>query len=102
MAVKRGIKVTYFDGRGRAEVLRFALGGAGVYFENVLIKDRYAMEELLASDKLKYGQVPLLETASGMCLVQGGAQLRWIAREFGLYGENNNEAAQIDMIVEGA
>lgn len=50
MAVKRGIKVTYFDGRGRAEVLRFALGGAGIHFENVLIKDRKTMEDILASD----------------------------------------------------
>jgi len=102
MAVKRGIKVTYFDGRGRAEVLRFALGGAGVDFENVLIKDRKQMVEVLDSGKLKYGQMPLLETQTGMCLVQGGAQLRWIAREFGLYGEGNEEAAKIDMIVEGA
>ena len=59
------------------------------------------MTDLLATDKLMYGQVPLLELTDGTCLIQGGSQLRWIAREYKMYGENDSESAQIDMVVDG-
>jgi len=63
------IVVTYFKGRGRAESIRFALGGAGVDFENADITERKHMTDLMATGKLMVDQVPLLELPDGTPIV---------------------------------
>eukprot|EP00286_Rhodomonas_abbreviata_P005171 CAMPEP_0181329056 /NCGR_PEP_ID=MMETSP1101-20121128/23093_1 /TAXON_ID=46948 /ORGANISM="Rhodomonas abbreviata, Strain Caron Lab Isolate" /LENGTH=222 /DNA_ID=CAMNT_0023438081 /DNA_START=41 /DNA_END=709 /DNA_ORIENTATION=- len=63
------VKVTYWAGRGRAEPLRCILAAAGIRFENNFLQNRAELLELIASKKLAYEQVPLVEI-DGLDLVQ--------------------------------
>ncbi|XP_052071735.1 glutathione S-transferase-like [Mytilus californianus] len=45
------------------------------------------------------GQVPVL-TVGGTQIPQSGAIIRYLAREFGLYGKNNMENTMVDVIIE--
>ncbi|KAF4653057.1 Glutathione S-transferase A4 [Perkinsus chesapeaki] len=93
-------KLNYFAGRGRAEAIRFTLALANVEYENVFIRTRKDMLDLMP--KLKYGQVPMLETPEGDCLVQTGAIIRYIARRFNLYGASEGKEERVDEIIEAA
>merc|ERR1712243_450770 len=69
---------------------------AGVEFTD----DRFSFEEWPAKkESTPFGQVPVLYIYDKP-LPQSGAITRYLAREFGLVGDNNMEAAYIDMIVE--
>jgi len=96
------MKLWYFRGRGKAEIIRFALGAAGVEWDDCYLCNRAAMEELLKAGKLLYDQVPMLELPDGKCIVQTNAILRYIAEEFHLNGTTPIERAEVDMLVEGA
>ena len=48
---------------------------------------------------IPWGQLPALEY-DGKMLVQSISIARFVAREFGLAGKNNLEAAQADMLVD--
>ncbi|KAF4667009.1 Glutathione S-transferase A4 [Perkinsus chesapeaki] len=93
-------KFHYFYGRGRAEGIRFALGLAGVDYEDEFIRNRQDMLDLMP--RLRYGQVPMLETPEGDCLVQSGAIIRYIARRFNLYGASEGKEERVDEIIEAA
>jgi len=89
-------KLTYFDGRGLAEVSRLVFSAAGVAFEDF----RYA-EGKFANDKPNYAfeKIPEL-SVDGVKLVQSKAIERFLARRFGLMGSNDIESARIDMFGE--
>jgi len=89
-------KLYYFDLRARAEVARLLFTTAGVPFEDVRVKseDWPAMKK-----KMPFGQMPVLEI-DGKMLPQGRAINYYLAREFKLYGANNWESAQIDVVGE--
>ncbi|KAF4693858.1 Glutathione S-transferase A4 [Perkinsus olseni] len=93
-------KLYYFAGRGRGESVRFALALAGVEYENVFIRTRKDMLDLIP--RSTYGQAPLLETPEGECLVQTGAILRYIARKFDLYGKAEGKEERVDEIIEAS
>ena len=59
----------YFDGRGRANPIRFLLEETGTAYREELIRDASVMADLRKSGKLMYGQVPMLEI-DGINLVQ--------------------------------
>jgi hypothetical protein len=59
----------YFDGRGRANPIRFLLEETGTPYREECIRDANKMAELRESGKLMYGQVPMLEI-DGVCIVQ--------------------------------
>jgi glutathione S-transferase len=59
----------YFDGRGRANPIRFLLEETGTAYREEPIRDATAMADLRRSGKLMYGQVPMLEI-DGIHLVQ--------------------------------
>jgi len=48
-----------------------------------------------------FGQVPLFTVDGTFRLVQSNAIIRYLAREFNLYGKNNKEAALIDQLNDG-
>ncbi|XP_071808894.1 glutathione S-transferase-like [Asterias amurensis] len=90
-------KLLYFDyTRGRAEATRMLFAVANKELEDV----RITKEEW---PKIKpttpQGHVPVLEI-DGKQLPQSNAIESYVAREFGLYGSDNWEAAQIDVIRE--
>jgi len=91
----------YFNGRGKAESIRLMLAAAGVQFtEAAFITEPGQMEKLRKNGDLLFQQVPLLEW-DGKKLVQTAAILRHIARKCGLYGKNEDEMLQIDILTEG-
>ncbi|XP_019617294.1 PREDICTED: glutathione S-transferase A4-like [Branchiostoma belcheri] len=93
-------RLTYFNGRGRGESIRFMLGAAGIEFDEAFLETKEQMEELRARGDLLFNQVPLLEI-DGMKLVQTGAMIRYIARKGSLYGADDKESARIDMLTDG-
>ncbi|CEG48312.1 glutathione s [Plasmopara halstedii] len=75
------IKVTYFDGAGRAEDIRLAFYIGGVPFED----KRISFAEFKAiKGSLPLGQVPLLEV-DGEVFTQSHAMIRFAGRMAGLY-----------------
>ncbi|KAL8172770.1 UNVERIFIED_CONTAM: hypothetical protein K2H54_017578 [Gekko kuhli] len=93
-------KLTYFNGRGRMESIRWLLAAAGVEFEEVFLKKKEQLLKLIEGGYLLFDQVPLVEM-DGLKLVQTKAILNYIAEKYNLHGKDLKERAQIDMYVEG-
>eukprot|EP00012_Vannella_robusta_P006505 CAMPEP_0206195582 /NCGR_PEP_ID=MMETSP0166-20121206/7931_1 /ASSEMBLY_ACC=CAM_ASM_000260 /TAXON_ID=95228 /ORGANISM="Vannella robusta, Strain DIVA3 518/3/11/1/6" /LENGTH=207 /DNA_ID=CAMNT_0053612879 /DNA_START=163 /DNA_END=783 /DNA_ORIENTATION=- len=93
-------KLTYFNGRGRAEVVRYVLAGAGIEFTEEFLEKPEDIEALRATGKLIFRQVPLLEI-DGRAITQTEAMIRYIARNYGLYGSSEDEMIRCDMIYDG-
>lgn len=90
------IKLTYFYGKGRAEISRLILAFAGVKYED----NRITGEEMKAMKPyLTYGQVPKLEY-KGQVIYQSRTIARFLANEFGLAGKTNIEKGQADEVVD--
>ncbi|XP_060071043.1 glutathione S-transferase 1-like [Ylistrum balloti] len=89
-------KVTYFNGRGRAESTRIVLTEAGVPFEDIRInKEKWdAMKESTPTHTL-----PILETDEGIVLSQSSAILRYLGRRFGMYNGDVMEEYRIDLVM---
>jgi len=90
------LKLTYFNGRGRAEPSRLILAQAGVEYEDVRIE--FADWPALKST-LKFGQMPFLEV-DGKTITQSMAIARFLARRYKLAGQNELEEAEADAIVD--
>lgn len=89
-------KLTYFNGRGRAEFIRLIFAQAGVQYEDVRI-ERADWQQL--KPKSPFGQLPMLET-EGVTLCQSLAVARYLARKFDLAGKTDLEQARADMLVD--
>jgi len=91
----------YFDGRGKMEGIRLMFAAAGVQFtEAPFVTTAEQVEKFRKNGDLLFQQLPLVEI-DGKKLVQSGAILRHIARKYNLYGKNDDEKVQIDMLTEG-
>ncbi|XP_019393066.1 PREDICTED: glutathione S-transferase A4-like [Crocodylus porosus] len=93
-------KLTYFNGRGRMESVRWLLAAAGVEFEEVFLETREQYLKLIQDGDLLFDQVPLVDI-DGMKMVQTRAILSYIAGKHNLYGKDLKERAFIDTYVEG-
>ncbi|XP_053138741.1 glutathione S-transferase A4-like isoform X2 [Hemicordylus capensis] len=93
-------KLTYFNGRGRMEPIRWLLAAAGVEFEETFLEEKEQYLKLIKDGHLLFDQVPLVEI-DGLKLVQTKAILHYIAEKYNLHGKDLRERAQIDMYVEG-
>ncbi|XP_044277457.1 glutathione S-transferase A4-like isoform X1 [Varanus komodoensis] len=93
-------KLTYFNGRGRMESIRWLLAAAGVEFEETFLETREQYLKLIRDGYLLFDQVPLVEM-DGLKLVQTKAILNYIAEKYNLCGKDLKERAQINMYVEG-
>ncbi|KAG9493790.1 hypothetical protein GDO78_001589 [Eleutherodactylus coqui] len=91
----------YYNGRGRAEIIRWMLAVADIEYEEQFCTTLAELDKLLESGDLMFQQIPMLEI-DGMKLVQTRAILNYIADKANLYGSNLKERAYIDMYVEGA
>ena len=84
-------KLIYFNGKGRAEIVRFVFVQAGVEYEDV----RVTGEEFgKMKPTLPAGSLPVLEV-DGEQLAGSGVITRYLAEEYGLAGSNALENAQI-------
>jgi len=83
----------------RAEVARLALHLGKVPFENVT---SMKLDELRASGKATFGQMPILEV-DGKTVVQTGAIARYCGKQGGFYPRDDDwAAAKIDEIIDTA
>jgi len=90
-------KLTYFNGRGRAEIIRLVFTAAGIPFEDHRIAQE-ALPSIRAS--LPFGQVPILEIDSKIKLSQSLAIARYLAKKYGLAGKRDLDQIRVDMIVD--
>lgn len=91
-------KLTYFNVRGRAEVMRMLFALAEVQYEDVRIEqaDWPAKKAEIAPP---FGQIPILEV-DGVRLCQSNACARYIAKQFKLAGKTDLDQAKADIIVD--
>uniref|UniRef100_A0A674F050 glutathione transferase n=1 Tax=Salmo trutta TaxID=8032 RepID=A0A674F050_SALTR len=94
------VVLTYFNGRGKMESIRWLLTVAGVEFDEVNLTKHEEYVKLLSDGALMFEQVPLVEI-DGMKLVQTKAILSYIAGKYNLYGNDLKERVMIDMYSEG-
>jgi len=90
-------KLTYFNGRGRAEIIRLILTQAEVPFED----NRLSREEFIQrKSSLPFLQVPIFEIDGKITLCQSLAIARHLARKYNLAGKTELEQVQADMTVD--
>ena len=88
-------KLTYFDGRGRAEILRLILAYNGRKY----IDNRISFEEWATiQSSTPFGALPVLEI-NGCMYAQAIAVAQFLARESGLYTKNSLDTLTIDQIL---
>nr|AYN44552.1 glutathione S-transferase S12 [Brachionus koreanus] len=88
-------KLTYFNGRGRAELTRLIFSAAGVAFEDERVSDWPGTVKAEAP----LGQLPYL-TVDGEKMPQSIAFARMLARRFNMAGSNELEQARTDVVVD--
>merc|ERR1711935_1212876 len=90
------IKVHYFNGRGRAEVIRLALVQAGQEFEDI----RYERADWPKhKETAPQGTVPYIEVDDQQ-LSQSMACARYIASKYGLMGKDGWAEALVNQVLE--
>ncbi|XP_074531634.1 glutathione S-transferase A4-like [Halichoeres trimaculatus] len=94
------VVLTYFDGRGKMESIRWLLTAAEVDFDEVFLTKREQYQRLLEDGSLVFQQVPLVEI-DGMKLVQTKAILNYIAEKYNLHGKDIKDRVKINMYSEG-
>ena len=92
------IKVHYFPGYGRAEMMRMLLAHAKVEYENVDYTHE-TLAEVKATGILEFGQVPMLEY-EGKYLAQSQAAMRFLGKKYGYYPEDAYEAWRVDSTLD--
>nr|AYN44485.1 glutathione S-transferase S12/13 [Brachionus calyciflorus] len=88
-------KLTYFNGRGRAELTRLIFAAAGAQFED----ERVADWPGTAKADAPLGQLPYL-TVDGVKVPQSLAFARLVARRFNMTGSDDLEQAKTDAVVD--
>ncbi|ELT96462.1 hypothetical protein CAPTEDRAFT_169414 [Capitella teleta] len=91
----KNFKLTYFKGRGRAELIRWIFQQSNVVYEDCRIeRDEWAK----LKPETPFQQLPILEI-DGHVFSQSLAIARFLAKQFGLVGETLEDEAQADMLV---
>ncbi|OWF38469.1 S-crystallin SL11-like [Mizuhopecten yessoensis] len=88
-------RVIYFDARGRAEPIRLSLAAAGQVFEDKRVQSE---EWEKMKSEMPQGAVPIL-SVDGHMIAQSTAILRYIAREYDMYGEGTKNMTMVDTII---
>jgi glutathione S-transferase len=89
-------KLTYFNGRGRAEAARFVFAQAGVEYEDVRLTGEEFKE---MKHTFPTGALPVLEV-DGKALAASEVITRYLGEKFGLAGSCDFENAQLASIVD--
>lgn len=91
-----GYKLTYFNARSRAEIIRLVFAAAGVEYQDIRIEET---DWPALKPSTPFGQVPVLE-ADGLKMCQSNSIARYLARKFHLAGKTDEDQARADMIVD--
>jgi len=89
-------RLTYFNGRARAELIRLIFHATGEEFEDNRI-DTGSWQQL--KPNTPFGALPILEF-DGQVLAQSLAIARFLSREFGIAGNSRFEEALVDSVVD--
>jgi len=93
-------KLTYFDGRGLAEVSRLLFAVTGTQFEDHRIPYEADRKSWLAvKETFPFLKVPEL-VVDGEHIAQSKAIERFLAKRFGMFGASDIETAKIDAFSE--
>ncbi|XP_057205782.1 glutathione S-transferase P-like isoform X1 [Triplophysa rosa] len=88
------LKLWYFPTKGRAEAVRLMLKDQGKEWEDIAVSGQ---EWPAVKQSCLFGQLPKLEDGN-LILYQTNAIRRHLARKLGVYGQNERDAALIDMM----
>mmetsp|Transcript_26899 Transcript_26899/g.45397 ORF Transcript_26899/g.45397 Transcript_26899/m.45397 type:complete len:245 (+) Transcript_26899:51-785(+) len=101
--------LTYWDGRGNAEIIRLMMATAGQeWVERVYKSEEEGVSHMTKTDQvllmmkdgvLAFDQLPLLQI-DGVNIVQKMAAVRHLARKHNMYGANASENTQCDIVAE--
>ncbi len=91
-------RLHYFKGRGRAETTRWMLAINNIDFVNISLHDHHDFDNLKATGKLPFNQLPLLEI-DDLKLSQSSAMIAYLARRGAFYGRTDADAVLCDMVV---
>jgi hypothetical protein len=83
----------YFNGRGKAEIIRLVLAVTGVEWTQVYVSEKDQFQKLKDEGKLLFGQLPLVEF-NGKRLIQSNSTVRFFARKGNLLGSNEDEITE--------
>ncbi|CAF1327684.1 unnamed protein product [Didymodactylos carnosus] len=89
-------KLHYFNGRGRAEIIRLAFAQAGQKYEDIRIER--ANWDCIKNDT-PLGQVPYIEVY-GQRIPQSMTIVRFLAKQFTSAGKDNLEQARVDSVAD--
>ena len=90
-------KLTYFDGRGHGERVRYALAAAGIPYSESLLVKKGDMDAVRG--QCLFGQVPLLEIGGVSC-IQSWSTVRYIAAVSGMVPKDHALAYRADAVAE--
>lgn len=90
------IKLTYFNGRGRAELSRLIMAQAGIAYQDIRV-DFQDWQNI--KEGTLFGSMPFLEY-DGELIGQSMTIARFLARKAGLGGTNELQQAKAEMMVE--
>jgi glutathione S-transferase len=88
--------ITYFDVRGRAEIIRLILEETGTPYREKRVQMAHWPT---LKPTLPFGQLPTYEEGD-LLIVQSHAIYRHLAREHNLYGANERERIRCDIVEE--
>lgn len=88
--------LTYFDIRGRAEVIRLILEEAGAPYRERRVREQ---EWPTVKPTMPFGQMPLYQEGD-LILPHSHAIYRHLARKYGLYGQDERERIRCDIVEE--
>ncbi|XP_078702009.1 hematopoietic prostaglandin D synthase-like [Branchiostoma floridae x Branchiostoma belcheri] len=89
-------KLTYFNGRGRAETIRLLFAAGGIQYEDVRIEGE---QWPALKPNTPFGHLPILEV-DGVTLSESVTIARFVAKRAGLVGEGDVQQARVDMVVD--
>jgi len=90
-------KVHYFEGRGRAELIRLLLVAAEQKFDDIRITKEKWPE---VKETTPTGVLPYVETPEGKLLTQSSAIARYLAKKYNLYGKTECEFYLVERALE--
>ncbi|XP_069142307.1 uncharacterized protein [Argopecten irradians] len=92
--------LTYFESPGRAETIRLALSAVGADFKDVRVKPE---EWPKMKESTPQGHLPTLDVeypnGKKKTFHQSNALYRFVAREHGLYGDDNIDMTMVDVVM---
>eukprot|EP01036_Dinobryon_divergens_P040177 gene40177-53093_t len=88
----------YFEGRGKADQIRWMLAATNCSFvqKSITTRERFLK---MSERQLAFGQLPLLQI-DGVELVQTQPIIRYLARRSNLAGKSANDEVKCDMIAD--